>query len=187
MNQVDAIHPWDRRPKETPKSFAMFGAYRDLGPTRSLRDLDAREPATNLRQLAYWSKAHDWVDRTAAWDEHVDRENQFFQLEAAAQMRREHTELGHKLVEAAMERVRTINIEKLSVREVCMLADLGVKIERQARGEATAKIDVNPTPEAPEGPTGADILAALRNNPEVLELAEALDRVMFAKITETES
>ena len=91
-------------------------------------------------------------------------------------MRIRQAELGVLLQNAAMDKIRTIVPEKLTVREAAMLAEVGVRIERQARG------DLPPIPDelvAHTGPTGADILHALKHHPELLDLADALDRVML--------
>jgi len=175
----DPRDPWDRRPGESPKAYALFLDYRNLGPyKRSLRALAAREPASNLRQMQTYSSQHDWVDRAGSWDDYLARQDQIDQVEQVHAMRRRHAALGFQMLDIAAERVRAINIEKLTVREALMLADLGIKIERQARGEAVT-IDELRTDTELDGPTGADILTALRTHPQLLDLADELDRVML--------
>lgn len=183
MPNVDTLvapELWERRPGETPKAYAMFIAYRDQGAFHhSLRELARNEPATNLRQLAVWSKEHDWPARAAAWDDHLQRLSDISQLEAADAMRRRHQALGFTLINAAIERARTIDIEKLTVRETLMIADLAIRIERHAHADAPTSIE-SPMFLEPDGPTGADILIALRTHPELLDLADKLDEVMLA-------
>jgi hypothetical protein len=175
----DALDPWDRRPGETPRAYALFIDYRNQGAhKRSLRALASNATATNLRQLATYSKQYDWPDRVGSWDDYLARQDQIEQVENVHAMRRRHAALGFQMLDIAAERVRAINIEKLTVREALMLADLGIKIERQARGEAVT-IDELRTDVELDGPTGADILTALRTHPQLLDLADELDRVML--------
>jgi hypothetical protein len=177
----DAIRHWDRRPGETPRAYYMFCAYKDMGPRRSLRELARNEPATNLRQIAEWSRLNDWVDRAGSWDDFLAREEQADQLEAAKAMRRRHAELGRSLLDTCIEAARQVNTEKLAAnpRDLATLTDLAVKLERQARTEALGSITIDSDTGQIEGPTGADILAALKDNPVLSELAEELDRVML--------
>lgn len=182
MNKIDPVvapEPWERLPGETPKAYALFIAYRDQGALHhSLRELVRNEPSTNLAQVGRYSRDFDWVARSTAWDDHIQRLADIAQLEDAQAMQRRHKALGFTLINAAIERARTINVEKLTVRETLMIADLAIRIERQAHADAPTTIDTPMFLEA-DGPTGADILTALRTHPELLDLADALDRVML--------
>jgi hypothetical protein len=177
----EALNPWDRRPAETPRAYQMFCVYKDMGPRRSIRVLAAREPMAHVAQLFKWSRTYDWVDRAGSWDDFLLREEQKDQLEAAKAMRRRHAELGRSLLDTCIEAARQVNTEKLAAnpRDLATLTDLAVKLERQARTEALGSIVIDPDTGQIEGPTGADILAALKDNPVLSELAEELDRVML--------
>lgn len=73
--------PFDEpAPDESSKHYAMFAAWRDLGPTRTLGGSDAldalaplnrgrRPDVRNLRRL---QKRHRWEDRARAYDAHVE-------------------------------------------------------------------------------------------------------------------
>ena len=56
---------------ETARAYAAFGAYRDLGPERSLKK--AAEiyygSTANLRQLGVWSSRFKWVERARSYDD----------------------------------------------------------------------------------------------------------------------
>lgn len=175
--------PWDRQRGETPKAYAAFLKYRDDGPFfRSLRTLAAREPGTNLAQLGVWSRTHGWVDRVDAWDNHVERLNQIDQVEHAAAMRRRHAAIGFEMLDLCAERIRSIKPDDMSIRDTIALADLAIRIERQARGDILDPATILERAKAEQevsGPTGADILTALRTHPQLLDLAEELDRVML--------
>lgn len=177
--QADAIQPWDKRPKETPRAFQMFTHYRDAGPARSLRKV-AAETATTLGLVSGWSAEHDWVDRSAAWDQQLDRERQAEQVEEIRTMHRRHAALATQMMAKAIEKVRAIEGEKLSVREAILLIDLAVRMERQARGEASLAVQLSGSIDV-QGPTGSAILKALRDAPQLLEFADELDAVLEAE------
>lgn len=73
-------HPWDRREKETAKSYRAFCIYRDLGPSRSQpkawgqyrleSGLKAADPTGTFRA---WSSDNSWVSRAEAWDAHEEQ------------------------------------------------------------------------------------------------------------------
>ncbi|MYF98785.1 hypothetical protein F4212_06560 [Candidatus Poribacteria bacterium] len=61
-------------PGETPLAFDYFIAYRDMGPTRSLRALESIEikgKKRGLRQIGRWSSEHVWQVRVEAYDADV--------------------------------------------------------------------------------------------------------------------
>ena len=81
------VLPWERREDETPKAYAAFCVYRDLGPAR--RSIDAayraskaqvgenggESGATGKRAPSHWEKwssDFDWVKRAEAYDSHME-------------------------------------------------------------------------------------------------------------------
>jgi len=59
--------PWDRRPDESPKAYAAFTAYRDLGEQRSVAGA-ARLLGRCVSQFYRWATQYDWERRAHAWD-----------------------------------------------------------------------------------------------------------------------
>lgn len=77
--------PWDQREDESPKAFAAFVKFRDLGPTRKVSAV-AKEPArpeggpgealegpkkapkSTPGVFKKWAKQHKWVERATAYD-----------------------------------------------------------------------------------------------------------------------
>ena len=83
---TETPHPWDRFPTETPKAYAAFLAYVDLGARRSVREaarqhhsksLAAGEISsvedTTVGTWMEWSAKHQWVSRGLARDEWIAR------------------------------------------------------------------------------------------------------------------
>lgn len=73
---------WERQPEDTPKSWAAFCIYRDLGEERSILkahqiDVSKKYPDRTFPKEASkrwrdWSSNFSWVRRAAAYDSHLD-------------------------------------------------------------------------------------------------------------------
>jgi hypothetical protein len=67
---------YDRQPEETPKAYAAFTVYRNMGATRSLERVAAeiyppeipQKPPRNISQIERWSSLWDWIDRCRDFD-----------------------------------------------------------------------------------------------------------------------
>jgi hypothetical protein len=69
-----AEEPWTKREDETSRAYDVFCVYLELGPReRSLQKVceELGKKSGYVRHLERWSSEHDWVDRAAAWDEHM--------------------------------------------------------------------------------------------------------------------
>jgi hypothetical protein len=130
---------WELRDDETPKSYAAFCIYRDLGPDRSVaKALEADGKTVGSRGYwEAWCSKYDWVDRAAAYDLHTDglirKRLEAKRMRAAEQQ----AELGEAMVSKARERLRTIDTSDLGAQDIARLADVGVKMQRLALGEPT--------------------------------------------------
>lgn len=62
--------PWDRRPGEGPEAFAAASAYFALGSGRTIEAV-ARECTKSVSLLRRWSARFGWVERAAAYDDHL--------------------------------------------------------------------------------------------------------------------
>ena len=145
----DAV--WLQQDDETNASYAAFCIYRDMGVRRSLRqtcqtyyelaDLPARTDG-KVTQISSWSQKYDWVERAWAYTAHLDRMARIEATEAAKQMGRRHAAIASVAIAKAAERINAIEASKLSTREAVVLLDLGVKVERMARGQSAEDDDV---------------------------------------------
>ena len=115
--------PFDRRaPNESNRHYAMFAAWRDLGPGRTVKGeatLDAvavpnggkRPDERNLRRLM---KRWHWQERAQAWDAHLDAERVAAQVEANVLLdvegyRDRQQKLGKVMLEATIRLVTLAN------------------------------------------------------------------------------
>jgi hypothetical protein len=68
---------WDRRDDETPKAWAAFSDYRDLGKWRSVDRAYQQQQKTSKRAARHWwdwYDAFDWKPRAEAYDAHQERQ-----------------------------------------------------------------------------------------------------------------
>lgn len=155
---VERREPWDRQPGESAAAFGQFVIYRDLGADRSLAKVAqiVRESSGRRGTLGSVTTAvsrlsgrHAWVDRAAAYDVWADRATLAARQRAIAAMEERHVGAGQALVLAGLARAQgaTLSggkvVEQLepgaieSWGELARVLELGVKIERLARGLPT--------------------------------------------------
>jgi hypothetical protein len=142
-------------PGESPKAYAGFCLYRDLGPRRSLEEASrlyhgspprdrtstkaGRKPgASGL--IRRWAQRWDWRARAAAWDREVERVKHRRQVEAIEEMAERHAKEALMLQNKAVERPRQLRPEELTPRETLAFLVEAAKLERLARGEPTERV-----------------------------------------------
>jgi hypothetical protein len=131
--------PWEQQPGETPRAYAAFCVFRDLGPRRTLAAAAAayyqRTAGSLERQVDKWSSAFRWVERAAAWDRHLDAEGRAAQEAARKEMAERHVREARGPQAKALERLRALRPEELSPADVLRYFVEAVKLERLALGE----------------------------------------------------
>lgn len=98
MAKKSGVQPWDRQPDETAPAYAAFQAYLDLGPDRSIRKA-AQVVGKSMTSLGGWSKTHDWVARSEAWDSIPRRALAEAYEDMAARIAAQHEGLASALME----------------------------------------------------------------------------------------
>lgn len=172
--------PGGRAKGESSKAFEAFRIFRDLGATRRLSDV-AAQTGKSEALYARWSARWDWRRRAAEWDELQDATARRAVLQEIEQMHKRHAQMAvsvlNKVAARLMGRdhegnvVPTLDPSKLTARDVGNLLEIGVKLERLARGEAESRtehvgrIDTEQTTrhtvELPDDDRTAAIIAAL--------------------------
>lgn len=64
---------WERQPSDTEKSWEAFQVYRDMGRSRSLRNV-AQKLAKSEQLIKRWSSEHGWVERCESYDADQDEQ-----------------------------------------------------------------------------------------------------------------
>jgi hypothetical protein len=148
--------PWDRLTGESSKAYAHFCLYRDMGLTRSIRQMPSVSGCTSVvRQLSRWSSRWRWVKRCQSYDDHLQLQNRLRQEKERKDMLTRHGKiavLGQNLVVKGIEKLLA-DVEQgkrdLSASDASRLLDVSVKIERLSRGEPTEISELGGSDEHP--------------------------------------
>lgn len=118
--------PWERLPEETGLAYSAFRQYRDLGPTRTVEQLQdvARTSAER------WSTRHHWVERAGAWDNERWRMEDAERLQAIRAMDETHQRAARVMITAGLRALA--EQPKLTPNQAARLVDLGTRLERAA-------------------------------------------------------
>lgn len=138
----EAENIWERIPGETPRQYQKFCLYRDMNTaerpirTRNISKL-AKESSFSYDHLRKLSAQNDWINRAAAYDTYLDNLVREKSEEEIIEMRKNHALLASQMIKKAAKRLLTIPEEEITATDIVRLVDVGVKIERLSRGEAT--------------------------------------------------
>lgn len=146
--------PWERQPGETPKAFAAFACYRDLGVLRTIDQAYRHWMAKQHRPVPpdkraagnfqNWSAKHQWVLRAQAWDEEQDRLKRAAHMRALESMAERHAAMATKVQAIAIKRLNTLTEEDEKgispTQAVGMMKD-AIRIERVSRGEPDGEMN----------------------------------------------
>lgn len=146
---------WGLQDCDTPKSFAAFNIYRELGKDRKIDDV-AKKVGTGWRSIYKWAQLCGWSERVRAYDEHLNS-IQMAEAEQAFRMRvkeeaRKSQELIFKakrivehdldvLVRRAEQNINT-DSTVLDRGTLNKLFDKVIVLERLTTGASTETVDV---------------------------------------------
>lgn len=142
--------PWERQPGETSRAWAAFCVYRDLGPRRTLDEVDRRlygprsderpvsaKPRRRRGVISDFSRQYSWVARCTAWDAEVDRLARVSQVEEVQAMNRRHVAEARALQAKALEALRGLAPGALTPADLLRFVVEASKLERLGLGEVT--------------------------------------------------
>lgn len=173
---------FDRQPGEPETAWKSFIVYRDMGLDRTLEKTRVVLGKTNpgyLKALEEWSREWAWRARVEAWDREIDRRHRKAMFAEVEKMRQRHVNLAvslqglgavelQKLLDAAKKAIKT-NV--ITGELLIKLIDLGVKLERQGRGEPESIIEERRQLTADEE---RDSMKALLRDPKAMEAVDRL-------------
>lgn len=182
-----AIRPWDKLAREKPKPYAAFCVYRDLGPTRSVREAVERfysaagkSNSGKLRNAQEWSRLNQWVARAAAYDLYLDEMSRgateaAIQKQAEAEVKRRVAARERRITIANLQivkggqRLNDIDSRRMRFVDALAMTEAGLKNERLELGEAVDRQEHT-------GPGGAPLPSVVFYLPEKqpLRTAEAV-------------
>jgi hypothetical protein len=131
-----SIDAWDRQPGELPRNHGLFLMYRDMGRIRTVAQLASMSPLKygSIARIARYGK---WVARAGLWDAEQDRIAAIRLQDAREEMARKHSKAARALMDKALERLKTLDVDSISPHALVLMLDTAARIERAALGLET--------------------------------------------------
>ena len=130
------LDAWDHQPGESPRNFGLFKMYRDLGRIRTVAQLASLSPIS-FAATARVAREGRWVERAGLWDAEQDRLSAIRLQDAREDMARRHVKAAGSLMEKALDRLKTLDVDSISPHALILMIDTAAKIERAALGLET--------------------------------------------------
>lgn len=128
---------WEQQPGELPRNYGLFCLYRDHGRLRSVAQVAGMSDALSYPAMTRVGRYNRWVERAASWDAEQDRITAIRLQDAREDMARRHVKAAGALMEKAMERLRTLDVDTISPHALILMIDAAARIERAALGLET--------------------------------------------------
>lgn len=127
------LDAWEQQPGENPRDYGLFCMYRDHGKIRTVAQIAGLSPLT-FTTVARIARLKRWVERAGLWDAEQDRITAIRLADAREEMARRHVKAAGALMEKALERLKTLDPNKISPHALILMIDTAAKIERAALG-----------------------------------------------------
>ena len=131
---------WERQEGESAQAFQGFAAYRDMGAERSLAKV-AQKLGKSKALMERWSVRWQWVVRSDAWDDELDRQTRVELKEGVTGMRKNHVNIAKAMLVKALQALQRIPADEMTPKDVSTMVDVAAKLERISRGEATERTE----------------------------------------------
>jgi len=131
-----ALDAWAKQPGENPRNYGMFLMYRDSGRIRTVAQIADMSPLSYpaTTRIARYNK---WPERVGRWDAEMDRIAGIRLQDAREEMALRHSAAARKLMEKALERLKTLDVDAISPHALVLMLDTAARIERAALGLET--------------------------------------------------
>jgi len=137
LELAPGLDAWDHQPGETERNYGLFQMYRDHGRLRSVAQLAGMHPVVTYRSMSRVSQYNRWAERAALWDAEQDRITAIRLQDAREEMARRHAKAAGLLMQKALARLETLDINSISPHALVLMLDTAAKIERAALGLET--------------------------------------------------
>ncbi len=143
---------WGQQEWEENHRFNAFQRYRDwpLESQRSIQKLHAQMEAeigagqfVGIRAFYNWQVDDKWDERVLAYDRHLDGLRMRQVKRRTTEMYDRHSTLAVAMQMLVHERLRTLNANDLTARDIKEWMDISARIELRARGESTENVNFN--------------------------------------------
>jgi hypothetical protein len=135
--------PWEQQPGEPNRWYARFESFRLAGPSRSLlggvnADRLARGGSRSRSVPQAWAKNAKrwrWRERAQAWDQAQRQEARLARARDIEEMNRRHLHEAQALQSKAFQRLKVLELDRLSPADVLRFCIESAKLERTIMGE----------------------------------------------------
>jgi hypothetical protein len=131
---------WEKQEGETAQDFRMFETYRDADPKISTAEV-ARRYKKSTETAGKVCHAKKWVERRDAFADHIGKLTVDELERGIPKMRKLHVDIARTMYLKALEALKSTPANKLTPQNISQMIDIGAKLERISRGEATEKIE----------------------------------------------
>lgn len=138
---------WERLQGETSAAYQKFVVYRNQTRGRHSLAKAAKELEMGVDRLKELSAQHSWVDRSDAYDDHLERRDREAREQARDEINKQGVTLGRSIMALTAARlaggkyrgqdVGAIDPHDLEANELPRLADIGWRMARLGSGQAT--------------------------------------------------
>ena len=155
MESAQTALPYNDRIKgETPRAYACFCAYRDLGVHRSIVKAcnvfyrkECAPRSGKVRNATKWSGQNHWAERVAAFDkDELAKQEESLQVRRI-EARERRLKISTRQIAKGLARLREIPEDKLTPDQALKLIEAGMHNERLDLGEPVQRTEVS----GPEG------------------------------------
>lgn len=132
---------WERQAGESSVAYEAFLLYRNMshetdGAKKKRRLASVAEKlGKSLKLIERWSRTWDWVERSRAYDNELQRISMEETREAVRKMLKDHMTMAQALQKKAMTALLRLDDQSLSARNILDYLAQGIELERQARLE----------------------------------------------------
>jgi hypothetical protein len=135
--------PWEQQAGEPNRWFARFETFRLAGPSRTMlasvnADRFARGANRSRSIPQAWAKnarRWQWSERAQAWDHAQRKEVRLARARDIEEMNRRHLHEAQALQSKAFQRLKSLELERLSPADVLRFCIESAKLERTVMGE----------------------------------------------------
>ncbi len=125
---------WEISPGESEAAYAAFIAYRDKAPGERSCAKVGQDLCKSRTLLTGWCAKFRWRLRCQAWDEEVQRQIDATHLKALVESAKRKRQLGTILQNKVMLALAKLDPEKMTVKEILEMVQVGVELENEGLG-----------------------------------------------------
>ena len=129
---------WDRQLGESKAAYRLFCVYRDLGPTRTYKDV-AEYCSRNPGVISGYASKFQWKKRAEAYDDHKRRIMQERLRTEILEARIRQQALGELMQDTAKKGIELLkdDLGEIKPADLIRLGEIGAKLEANALGSPT--------------------------------------------------